>query len=108
MTVTLKPKTEITVPKSIRRKAGIKAGDQFEFSVSGRVITILPKQPVDDEYTPAQRRSVDRALAKGLEDIKHGRVEGPFSSHKEFIDSLHEGVRKRSKLEPALKGCFGS
>jgi len=56
---TLKPKTEITVPKSIRRKAGIKAGDQFEFSVSGRVITILPKQPSGDEYTSAQRRVVD-------------------------------------------------
>ncbi len=97
MTVTLKPKTEITVPKSIRRKAGIKAGDQFEFSVSGRVITILPKQPVDGEYTPAQRRSVDRALAQGLQDIKHGRVEGPFSSHKELIDSLHEAARKLDK-----------
>ena len=43
MTVTLKPKTEITVPKSIRRKAGIKPGDQFEFRVSGHVITIAPK-----------------------------------------------------------------
>ena len=97
MTVTLKPKSEITVPKSIRRKAGIKAGDQFEFSVSGRVITILPKPPVDDEYTPAQRRVVDRAIAKGLDDIKHGRLEGPFASHKEFIDSLHTEASKLGK-----------
>jgi AbrB family looped-hinge helix DNA binding protein len=56
MIITLKPKTEITVPKSIRLKAGIKAGDRFEFSVSGRVISIFPKPPSDDEYTPAQRR----------------------------------------------------
>jgi AbrB family looped-hinge helix DNA binding protein len=48
MTVTLKPKTEITVPKSIRRKAGIKPGDQFEFSVSGRVINIIPKLSPDE------------------------------------------------------------
>ncbi len=94
---TLKPKTEITVPKSIRRKAGIKTGDQFEFSVSGRVITILPKPPVDDENSPAQRRMIDRDLAKGLEDIKRGRLQGPFSSHKEFIASLHEEARKLSK-----------
>lgn len=98
MTVTLKPKSEITVPKSIRRKAGIKAGDRFEFSVSGRVTTILPKPPItDDEYTPAQRRSVDRAIAEGLDDIKHGRLEGPFSSHREFIDSLHAEASKLSK-----------
>ena len=48
MTVTLRPKTEITVPKSIRRKAGIKPGDQFEFSVSGRTITIAPKLTLDE------------------------------------------------------------
>jgi hypothetical protein len=69
-------------------------GDQFEFSVSGRVITILAKPLADDEYTPAQLRTVDRAIAKGLDDIKHGRLEGPFSSHKEFIDSLHEQAGK--------------
>jgi AbrB family looped-hinge helix DNA binding protein len=79
MIVTLKPKTEITVPKSIRRRAGMKAGDQFEFSVRARVIAILPKRIADDEYTPAQRRTVDRAIAKGLDNIKHGRLEGPFS-----------------------------
>lgn len=100
MTVTLKPKSEITVPKSIRRKAGIKAGDQFEFSVSGRVITILPKPIADDEYTSAQRRTVDRAIAKGLDDIKHGRLEGPFSSHKEFIATLHDEAEKLSKKKP--------
>ena len=48
MTATLKPKTEITVPKSIRRKAGIRVGDQFEFTVSGRVITIVPKLTPDE------------------------------------------------------------
>jgi AbrB family looped-hinge helix DNA binding protein len=94
---TLEPKTEITVPRSIRRKAGIKAGDQFEFRVSGRVITILPKPASADEYTPAQRRVIDRDVAKGLEDITRGRVQGPFSSHKEFIASLHEESRKLSK-----------
>jgi AbrB family looped-hinge helix DNA binding protein len=54
MTVTLKPKSEITVPKSIRQKAGIKPGDKFEFKVSGRVITIIPKvQPGDKDSLEA-------------------------------------------------------
>jgi len=48
MSVTLKPKTEITVPKSVRRKAGFKPGDQVEFKVSDRAITIVPK-PTPDE-----------------------------------------------------------
>ncbi len=49
MTVILKPKTEITVPKSIRRQAGIKPGDRVEFSVSGRVINISPKLSPDEQ-----------------------------------------------------------
>ena len=48
MTVTLKPKTEIIVPKSIRRKAGLKSGDRLEFHVSGRSITIVPKLSLDE------------------------------------------------------------
>ena len=48
MTVTLKPKTEITVPKSIRRKAGLKPGDQVVFKVSDRTITIAPKLTLDE------------------------------------------------------------
>jgi AbrB family looped-hinge helix DNA binding protein len=48
MTVTLKPKTEITVPRSIRQKAGIKPGDKFEFQVSGHTISIVPKRSADE------------------------------------------------------------
>lgn len=64
MTVTLKPKTEITVPRSIRRKAGIKAGDRFEFTVSGRVIKIVPKPSLDDTLTPVEARLVRRGEAQ--------------------------------------------
>ena len=48
MTVTLKTKTELTVPESIRRKAGYRPGDQVEFKVSGRTITIVPKLTPDE------------------------------------------------------------
>ena len=63
--------------------------------MSGRVITILPKPPgADDEYTPEQRRTIDARLAKADEDIKHGRVYGPFDTHAEFIASLHKEAKK--------------
>jgi bifunctional DNA-binding transcriptional regulator/antitoxin component of YhaV-PrlF toxin-antitoxin module len=95
MTVIVKNKTPLVVPPAVRRRAGLKSGDEVEFRVSGRVITILPKAPpADDEYTPAQRRAIDRGIAKGLEDIKHGRLQGPFSSHRDFIASLQEEARK--------------
>ena len=82
MTVTLKPKTEITVPESMRRKAGIKPGDRFEFAVSGSVISIIPKPKLivdaDDTLTPEEAKLVRRGEAqlkrgesKSWRDVKH-------------------------------------
>jgi bifunctional DNA-binding transcriptional regulator/antitoxin component of YhaV-PrlF toxin-antitoxin module len=94
MIVVVNNKTGLVVPPSARRQAGIKYGDQVEFRVAGGVINIIPQPPADHEYTPAQRRAVDRALAKGLDDIKRGRLQGPFANHEEFTASLHQEVRK--------------
>jgi bifunctional DNA-binding transcriptional regulator/antitoxin component of YhaV-PrlF toxin-antitoxin module len=56
MTVTVKRNTlGLVVPQSVRRRAGIKAGDWPEFNVSGGIVSIIPKLPsADDEYTPAR------------------------------------------------------
>ena len=53
----------------------------------------------DDEYTPEQRRVVDSQLAEGLADIMAGRVHGPFSTHKEFIASLHKEAQKVNRTK---------
>ncbi len=56
MTVVVKSKDELVVPRSVRRQAGIKSGDRVVFKVSGGIINIIPDLPVaDDEYTPAER-----------------------------------------------------
>lgn len=97
MTIAVKNnnKTPLVVPPAVRRRARFKSGQELEFKVSGGVITILPKLPTaDDEYTPAQRRAIDAQLAEGLADIRAGRVRGPFSTHKEFIDSLHKEANR--------------
>ena len=98
MTVTVKSKTPLVVPPSVRRQAGLKIGQQIEFKVADGVISIRPKLPAaDDEYTPEQRRIVDAQLAAGLADVKAGRVRGPFSTHGEFIDSLHKEAKKLNR-----------
>jgi AbrB family looped-hinge helix DNA binding protein len=38
----LRSKTELVVPQSVRRLAGIKEGDRLEFTASQGVITIKP------------------------------------------------------------------
>jgi bifunctional DNA-binding transcriptional regulator/antitoxin component of YhaV-PrlF toxin-antitoxin module len=100
MTVVLKNnnKTPLVIPLAARRKAGFKTGQDLEVKASGGVITIVPKVPnVADEYTPKQRRVVDREIARSLNDVRSGRVHGPFSTHNEFIKSLHDEAKKLSR-----------
>ena len=95
MTVTLKAKTETAVPKSVLRKAGYQSGDQIEFKVSGRTITIVPKVPsAEDEYTAAERRAINRGIAQSEKEYQAGLAAGPFETHEEFIAALHAGAAK--------------
>jgi bifunctional DNA-binding transcriptional regulator/antitoxin component of YhaV-PrlF toxin-antitoxin module len=102
MNVATKNKPPVVVPPAALRKAGFKRGQELEFRAAGGVITIVQKRPsVDDDYTPEQRRIIDAQLTEGLDDIKAGRVRGPFATHGEFIASLHKETRtlnrKRAK-----------
>jgi len=75
MAVTLKPNTEITVPKSIRRKAGFKTGDRVEFRVSGRSITIVPKLSADELEDEREVRDpkVRAIIKEGWEEFLAGK-----------------------------------
>ena len=92
MTITYKARTPLVVPPSVRKRAGIKAGDQLEFAASGGVITIIAKpQSVDDEYTPEQRKYIDARLDKAAAS----ETIGPFLTADEMITSMKNELKKR-------------
>ena len=95
MTVVVTSKNELVVPRSVRRKAGIKTGDRVEFRVSGGVINIVPKLPsAGDEYTPAQRRAIDVRLKRALDEVKKGHTAGPFDTAADMIASLKRELKR--------------
>ena len=100
MTVLVKSKDELVVPRSVRRRAGIKSGDRVQFKVSGGIINIIPSLPTaDDEYTPAQRRVIDARIAQA----RKGPYHGPFKTASEAIAFLSTEIVKRraAKRKPA-------
>jgi len=100
MTVTVKSKTELVVPKSVRRKAGIKPGDRLEFKVSGGIINIIPELPsAEDEYTPAQRRVIDAQLA----EAQKGPFHGPFNTADDMIAHIKGELKKRATTKRTNK-----
>lgn len=68
MTVIVKHRTELVVPPSVQRRAGIQPGDRLEFKVSSGTITITPAKPA--AYKPT--KSELAAITKGEAAIARG------------------------------------
>jgi bifunctional DNA-binding transcriptional regulator/antitoxin component of YhaV-PrlF toxin-antitoxin module len=66
--MTVKDNTALVVPPSVRRRAGIKAGDHLEFKVSSRTITITAVEP--PAYKPTKAELA--AIRKGEAEIARG------------------------------------
>ena len=68
MTITVKNNTDLVVPASIRRQAGIKSGDRLQFKVSPHTITITAAVPPTYKATKAELA----AIRKGEAEIARG------------------------------------
>src|SRR5687768_5883662 len=98
--VKIQRKGQMTLPSRLREAIGVNEGDRLEASVHRGKIVLSPTLVIDrskfptadDEYTPAQRRVIDARLAEAEEDIKEGRVYGPFTTHKAMMAFLHKEV----------------
>jgi AbrB family looped-hinge helix DNA binding protein len=96
MTITVTDEAGLVVPPSVRRQAGIKAGDRVEFKVSGGVIAIFPKLPAAvNEYTPEQRRMINARL----DEAEKGPFYGPFTA-KEAAAFLKETLKATRRAKP--------
>jgi len=83
--VTVKTRFQIVIPQRIRRQTGVDIGDLLEASVEDGNITFTPKT------------LIDRRLAEGLDDLKHGRTHGPYATAGEAIAALEIRARRQAK-----------
>src|SRR5260370_25079130 len=90
-------KVQMTLPSRLRAAIGVAEGDVVEATLHRGKIVITPKVAIDRsqfpnadaEYTPAQRRAIDRGIAQSEKEYKQGRSFGPFDTPQPFISSLH-------------------
>jgi AbrB family looped-hinge helix DNA binding protein len=83
--VTVKNKYQVVIPRRVREQVGVHIGDILEAQVDRGKIVFTPKS------------LIDRAIGEGLDDIKKGRVHGPFASADEMIAALKSKGRKPVK-----------
>ena len=85
-TVRLGTSRQVTIPKVLHDRLGLKPGDFFDVELREGQLVYTPKTLVDKE--------IDARLDEGLEDIREGRVYGPFDSAKEVVASLRTKTKQ--------------
>jgi bifunctional DNA-binding transcriptional regulator/antitoxin component of YhaV-PrlF toxin-antitoxin module len=86
MTVTVKTGSDLVVPPSVQRRAGIRAGDRLKFKVTQHAILITPvESPV---YRPSKTE---------LAAIRLGEAEIARGEYVTLSDILHDLDRPRRK-----------
>jgi len=89
--VKVKDKFQVTLPASLRKRAGVEIGDFLEARVERGRITLTPKS------------LVDRRLMEAIEDVRQGRTHGPFESQQAMVKSLHGKVSRRGSKKHSVK-----
>jgi bifunctional DNA-binding transcriptional regulator/antitoxin component of YhaV-PrlF toxin-antitoxin module len=89
--ITVKDKSSVLIPASLIRKARIKKGDRLDASVEGGKITLTPKS------------AVANGIKQGLDDLKRGRIYGPYASAeaaKKAFDDRTRAIKRRERSAP--------
>ena len=89
--VTVKKKYQVVIPVAVRKRVGIEVGDLLEAKAGRGKVTFIPKSPIE------------REIAEGLDDIRKGRMYGPFDTAEEMIRFLHGAGNKGKRKAPKGK-----
>ena len=86
--VAVKKKYQVVIPQKVRERINLNVGDLLEARIERGKITFTPKS------------LVDRGIAEGLQDIRKGRVHGPYRSVAEAMKAFRDrraGTPRRRK-----------
>ncbi len=83
---------QVAIPKQLHDELGLSPGDYLEVERRGNQLIMTPKS------------LVEKRLAEALDDVKHGRVGGPYHTVEDLISSLH-GKRRARKAKSTKRSA---
>jgi len=72
---------QVAIPKKLHDQLGLTAGDYLEIEVRGGKLILTPKQ------------LIDKRLEEAEDDVRRGRVLGPFNTGKQAMKALRTRPR---------------
>lgn len=82
MTVTIKEKSQILVPRTLQRQAGFKMGDEIELRASRGIITIVPKSAQETPLMKAFRATHLEAKRHGLDKMTMKQINAEIAAYR--------------------------
>jgi AbrB family looped-hinge helix DNA binding protein len=89
-TVKLGASRQIVIPKKLYDELGLEAGDYLKVELyEGGKLLVTPMALVD------RHPEIDKRLTEAEEDVRAGRVKGPFKSAHETVEALRSASRRK-------------
>lgn len=86
---------QITIPKEIRKKMPfLKEGDPVDFHLEGNKLIVIPKKKIPAEQMYYWSSEWQEGMREAKEDVKEGRVSGPYKDVKEALAALKQSVEE--------------
>lgn len=82
------PKHQITIPKGIFKKLSLEVGDVLEAKQKGEVIYLVPQKLIPKGQAWFWTKEWQEREREAEEDIKRGKVKGPFKDISLLLRSL--------------------
>ncbi len=95
-TVRIGPKHQVTIPAEVFKKLQLETGDFLTAKVKNSEIILQPKKLIPKEQEWFWTKEWQKKEREANEDIKAGRLSGPFTSAEELINHL-KGLKKGKK-----------
>ncbi|MBD3299563.1 MAG: AbrB/MazE/SpoVT family DNA-binding domain-containing protein [candidate division Zixibacteria bacterium] len=76
---------QVVIPKKLYDELGLTPGDYLEVERDGEKLVLTPKT------------LIEKRLAEGLDDIKKGRVHGPFDTAADAVKFLRKSTKSKRK-----------
>ena len=86
--VKLGTRRQITIPKETIKRLGLTPGEELELVESEELIVLVPRKRIPKDQEWYYTDEWQRMMREAFEDLKAGRMAGPFESAEDLIKEL--------------------
>jgi AbrB family looped-hinge helix DNA binding protein len=79
---------QVTLPAETLTRLGLEAGEELEVVEHNKMILLVPRKHIPKDQEWYYTEEWQRGMQEAFEDLKAGRVAGPFESAEDLIKEL--------------------